>query len=230
MVPADLIDRAALGAAATTVLDRWGAVDVVVHNARYIGPGHMDTFLGAPGQRHREPHARQFLRPPGPQQVPRPADDREGERAHHRPDQLVGFQRPGRHRGKGGWGLSYGTSKAAMHRVAGILSQELAPYGILVINIDPGYIATERIAQDMAGFGFAADGEPAEVVGAVVAWLATSEESAAFNGQTIFAQDFCHERGLLPGWPGPKLRVQSSRPDMSGARVAALNAKYAPTS
>src|ERR1700722_18409525 len=43
MVPADLIDRAALGAAATTVRERWGAMDVVVHNARYIGPGHMDT-------------------------------------------------------------------------------------------------------------------------------------------------------------------------------------------
>src|SRR3954463_14492059 len=36
MVPADLMDPASLGAAAATVLERWGHVDVVVHNGRYI--------------------------------------------------------------------------------------------------------------------------------------------------------------------------------------------------
>ena len=29
-------------------LDRWGAPDVIVHNGRYIGPGHMDRFLDTP--------------------------------------------------------------------------------------------------------------------------------------------------------------------------------------
>jgi len=48
VVPADLNDRASLGAAAATVLERWGRVDVIVHNARYIGPGHMDRFLDTP--------------------------------------------------------------------------------------------------------------------------------------------------------------------------------------
>jgi len=44
----DLLDRASLGAAATTVLERWGRVDVLVNNARYIGPGHMDRLLDTP--------------------------------------------------------------------------------------------------------------------------------------------------------------------------------------
>ena len=48
VVPADLIDRASLGAAATTVLERWGGVDMVVHNARFIGPGHMDLTFDTP--------------------------------------------------------------------------------------------------------------------------------------------------------------------------------------
>src|SRR5262249_17106808 len=48
VVQGDLLDRASLGAAATNVLDTWGHVDVVVHNARYIGPGHMDRFLDTP--------------------------------------------------------------------------------------------------------------------------------------------------------------------------------------
>src|SRR5262245_29334379 len=37
-LPADLLDRASLAAAATTVLERWGRVDVLVQNGRYIGP------------------------------------------------------------------------------------------------------------------------------------------------------------------------------------------------
>ena len=48
VVPGDLLDRASLGAAAATVLERWGRVDVLVNNARYIGPGHMDRFLDTP--------------------------------------------------------------------------------------------------------------------------------------------------------------------------------------
>ena len=48
VLPADLLDRASLGAAATTVLERWGGVDLLVHNARFIGPGHMDMSLDTP--------------------------------------------------------------------------------------------------------------------------------------------------------------------------------------
>ncbi len=48
VVPADLLDRASLGAAAATVLERWGPIEVLVNNGRYIGPGHMDRFLATP--------------------------------------------------------------------------------------------------------------------------------------------------------------------------------------
>jgi NAD(P)-dependent dehydrogenase (short-subunit alcohol dehydrogenase family) len=230
MVPADLIDRAALGAAATTVIDRWGAVDVVVHNARYIGAGHMDRLMDAPISAIENHMQGNFFAPLVLNQYLIPPMIERGGGLIIDLTSSSGFSDPSGAAGDGGWGISYGASKAAIHRVAGILSQELAAFGILVINLDPGYIATERIAQDMAGFGFAADGEPAEVVGAVVAWLATDGNASPFNGETIFAQDFCHERGLLPGWAGPKLRAPSSRPDPSAARIAELNAKYSPRS
>src|SRR6202012_2949387 len=48
VLPADLLDRASLGAAATTVLERWGGIDLLVHNARFIGPGHMDLITETP--------------------------------------------------------------------------------------------------------------------------------------------------------------------------------------
>jgi hypothetical protein len=61
------------------------------------------------------------------------------------------------------------------------------------------------MATDMAQFGFdASAGEPPDVVGAVVAWLCCDPEAASMSGRNIEAQAFCHERGLLPGWTGPR--------------------------
>jgi len=124
--------------------------------------------------------------------------------------------------GKGGWGLGYAVSKGAFQRVAGLLQVELGERGIRFYNVQPGFIATERIAADMAEFGFANSGAPADVVGAVVAWLATSPDAAAFAGKTIEAQHFCHERKLLPGWPGPAASPSALAYDRAGAELERL--------
>ena len=62
-VPADLLDSASLGAAVATVLERWGRIDVVVHNGRYIGPGHMDLFLDTPIELLRKQMEGNFFAP-----------------------------------------------------------------------------------------------------------------------------------------------------------------------
>src|ERR1700759_2492896 len=62
-VAADLLDPASLGAAVTTVLERWGQIDVVVHNGRYIGPGHMDLFLDTPIELLRKQMEANFFAP-----------------------------------------------------------------------------------------------------------------------------------------------------------------------
>jgi NAD(P)-dependent dehydrogenase (short-subunit alcohol dehydrogenase family) len=228
LVPADIIDRASLGAAVTTVLERWGAPDVVVNNARFIGPGHMDTLLGAPISAIENHMQGNFFAPLVVDKFFLPGMIARGNGLIVHLTSASGFSSPNAAAGMGGWGISYGATKAAIHRVAGILSRELEGTGVTVVNVDPGYIATERIAQDMAGYGFAADGEPPEVVGAVLAWLATSPELSQFNGGTVFAQDFCHERNLLPEWSGPKLREPSSQPDVAAYQIAQLNEKYSP--
>jgi NAD(P)-dependent dehydrogenase (short-subunit alcohol dehydrogenase family) len=228
LLPADIVDRASLGAAITTFLERWGPPDVVVNNARFIGPGHMDTLLGAPIGAIENHMQGNFFAPLVIDKLFLPAMIERGRGMIVQLTSASAFSTPFAAAGKGGWGISYGATKAAVHRVAGILSRELAGTGISVINVDPGYIATERIAQDMAGYGFAADGEPPEVVGTVVAWLATHPEATEFNGQTIFAQDFCHERQLYPSWPGPRLREPSSQPDPAAEQIAELNQKYSP--
>jgi NAD(P)-dependent dehydrogenase (short-subunit alcohol dehydrogenase family) len=71
--------------------------------------------------------------------------------------------------------------------------------GIACVNIEPGYVATERIAQDMARFGYdAAGGAPPDAIGAAVAWLATDNRAREWSGQVFPAQDVCAREGLLP--------------------------------
>ena len=201
VLPADLLDRGSLDAAAATVLERWGRVDLLVHNARFIGPGHMDLIGETPVEvleKHVEGNAlaplrltRHFL----------PAMLAEGSGTIVYLTSSAGYMPPPAKAGQGGWGLSYAMSKAAGHSMAGLLAVEYGDAGIRAFNVQPGAIRTERILQDMAEFGFGADfGEPAEVIGEVIQWLATSREADAFNGRTIQGQELCFERGLLAGW------------------------------
>ncbi len=162
-----------------TVLERWGRIDVLVNNGRYVGPGHMDLLLDTPVElldRHLEANVMApviLTKLVLPQMV---------ERGHGIVINLAsssGTMDPPRPAGSGGWGLGYGMSKGALHRLAGMLAVELGDRGVLAFNLSPGFVATERIAIDMAEFGFdASAGAPPDVVGAVAAWLVTSPEAA----------------------------------------------------
>jgi len=227
VVPGDLLDRASLGAAATTVLDTWGRVDVVVHNARYIGPGHMDRFLDTPIELLEKQIDGNVIAPLVLNKLLLPAMIEHGGGTVVNITSASGYADPTRPAGDGGWGMGYGVSKGAFQRIAGFLTIELADQGIRCFNVQPGLIATERIAQDMAKFGIENAGAPPEVVGAVVAWLCTSDEADAFNGRNVEAQYFCHERGLLPSWPGPRAHDNHIRYDRSGAILEELEAQLA---
>lgn len=203
VLPADLLERGSLGAAATAVLERWGGVDLLVHNARFIGPGHMDLIADTPVEvleKHVQGNAlaplllsRMFL----------PAMIGRGGGTIIYVTSSAAYQAPPAKAGQGGWGLSYTMSKAAGHSMAMMLAVECGDQGIRSFNLQPGPIRTERIAQDMAGFGFDANDDvwqPPEVIGEAVYWLATSTEADALSGQCIQGQELCYERKLLPGW------------------------------
>jgi NAD(P)-dependent dehydrogenase (short-subunit alcohol dehydrogenase family) len=221
-LPADLLDRASLSAVADAVLERWGRVDVLVQNGRYIGPGHMDRFLDTPLElldKHLQANviaplllAQRFL----------PGMIERGEGRVLDITSAAGYGDPPRPAGEGGWGMGYGISKGAFQRIAGFLAVELRERGILAVNLQPGLVRTERIEADMGEFGFTG-GAPPDVMGAVVAWFATSADAHALNGETIEAQFFCHERKLLPGWEGPWVGPSlATKYELAGARLAEL--------
>jgi hypothetical protein len=73
-------------------------------------------------------------------------------------------------------------------------------------NVQPGFIATERMAQDMGSFGLdSSSGAPPDMVAAVVTWIATdpaaAEQHVETDGRNLEAQDICKELNLFPGWP-----------------------------
>lgn len=78
---------------------------------------------------------------------------------------------------------AYGATKAAVHALGQSLAVALAPYGIAVASVAPGFFATERVAHKLTGeegeairsqspFGRVAD---ADEVAAAVRWLASPE-------------------------------------------------------
>jgi NAD(P)-dependent dehydrogenase (short-subunit alcohol dehydrogenase family) len=201
-VPADLTDRASVVAAANAVLDEWGRVDVLVNNGRYVGPGHMDQFLDTPLELLDAHLEANVMSPLALTKAVLPGMLDRGSGWVVNITSGAGYADPPAAAGKGGWGLGYGMSKGALHRAAGILALELGDRGIHAYNVQPGFISTERMVQDMAEFGFdASTGAPPDVVGAVVTWLVTDPAAAEPNGRNLEAQDVCRELGLLPGWP-----------------------------
>jgi NAD(P)-dependent dehydrogenase (short-subunit alcohol dehydrogenase family) len=85
-------------------------------------------------------------------------------------------------------------SKGALHRVAGVLGRELEGTGVVCVNLQPGFVATERMAIDMAEFGFDPSmGTPPKVIGDVVGWLASGDNAREFHGGMV---------------PGPQLHAE----------------------
>jgi NAD(P)-dependent dehydrogenase (short-subunit alcohol dehydrogenase family) len=199
-VPLDLLDRSTLEPAVTTVLDRWGRIDVLVNNGRYVGPGHMDQIVDTPIELYDHHLEANVMAPIILTKLVLPGMlERDGGVVINMTS-ASGTMDPPAPAGEGGWGLGYGMSKAALHRLAGILHVELASRGILAFNLHPGFVATERIAIDMAEFGFdASSGASPDVVGAAAAWLATSPDAAELSGTWIEAQDLSRDRGLVAG-------------------------------
>jgi NAD(P)-dependent dehydrogenase (short-subunit alcohol dehydrogenase family) len=196
-VAGDLLDRVSIGFAVTTVLERWGRVDVLLNNGRYIGPGHMDALLDTPLDLIDKHFEANVIAPLALARAVLPGMIERGGGLVANMTSSVATADPPGPIGEGGWGLGYAMSKGALHRVAGVLAHEVAGTGVSVVNIDPGFVATERMAIDMGKFGFDLSGASPDVVGAAFAWLATDDHAGEWHGRVFPAQDICREKELL---------------------------------
>ncbi|HXQ90934.1 MAG TPA: SDR family oxidoreductase [Acidimicrobiales bacterium] len=208
LIRADLLERASLLGAVERVLDEWGQVNVLVNNAVHTGPGSMERFLDLDIAMVEAKLEANVVAQLVMIKAVLPGMLERGEGTIIDITSAVATSDPPAPTGEGGWGLGYAVTKGAFHRVAGILAVELGPRGIFVVNVEPGYVLTERMvsAQQRLGLAGHYPGAPPSVPGAVVAWLAggpgaiTADERTVFNGTTVSAQRFARERGLHPDW------------------------------
>ena len=201
VLPMDLLDQGSVGAAGQALLERWGGVDVLVHNGRYIGPGVMDTFMDTPTDAYAKFVEAHCVAPIVLTKMLLPGMLERGRGAVLTTTSNAAYEPPAGPAGQGGWGLGYAVGKASGHPLAWVLNAEFKDKGIRTYNVQPGFVATERnhmVAKDVARD--ISMGAPPAAIGAVVAYLLTSEEGARLSGEVIQAQAFCLERNLYPSW------------------------------
>lgn len=116
------------------------------------------------------------------------------------PGRVITIGTRGVHRGEPDY-PAYAASKAALHSMDASLAVALAPHGIAVATVAPGFIDTERVADRLdspAGEAIRADspfgrvGRPEEVASAVL-WLASPDAQWA-SGATLDLNGASHLR------------------------------------
>jgi NAD(P)-dependent dehydrogenase (short-subunit alcohol dehydrogenase family) len=194
----DLTDLASVESAVATLLDRWGGVDVIVHNGRHIGPGLMDTVLNNPIEQYPLFLTAHGVAPIRITQLLLPGMLERGRGTVVTVSSDAGYiwypdgPRPG---------LGYRIGKAAGHALVGSIQAEYGDKGIRAFNVNPGFTRTERNSLDAEEFGFdPALACPPEAIAAAVSWLITAPEADALQRQNNEAQDLVLERGLHPDW------------------------------
>ena len=200
----DLLNLPDVDDVVKATIDTFGRIDVVVNNARYIGPGHMDLVMDTPIEIFEQHLQCNVVAPLYLVQRAAPHMAKQGAGVVIHVTSGAGYNETAALPGEGGWGLGYSISKAAFNRIAAGLAKELRKDNIAVINLEPGFVSTERMVVDMGGFGFdASQGLSVDVPGLVCAYLATHPTPMAFSGRAVNAPTFVIEANLTDGTKFP---------------------------
>ena len=194
----DLARREDWSAAVEAALARFGRIDVLVNNGRYVGPGHMDPFEETPVELIEQMLLCNVIAPLHLVKLCLPAMKRQGGGIVINITSSAGERETPASIGQGGWGLGYSLSKAAFNRMVPGLAKELRPHNVAVIGLMPGFVGTERMAAELGEFGFdASKALPVENPGRVCAMLATARDPMYFSGRDVYGPAFHAEHALV---------------------------------
>jgi NAD(P)-dependent dehydrogenase (short-subunit alcohol dehydrogenase family) len=193
----DLAQPADPQAAVEAAAARFGRIDVLVNNGRYVGPGHMDPFEDTPLELIEQMFRCNVFAPLELIKRCLPLWKRQGSGIVINITSSAGQIETPAPIGQGGWGLGYSLTKAAFGRMVAGLAKELRPYRVAVIGLMPGFVATERMAAELKEFGFdAAKGLPTDNPGRVCAMLATADDPMFFSGRDVHGPTFHAEHAI----------------------------------
>lgn len=115
------------------------------------------------------------------------------------------------------WSVAYGVGKSALDRLTADTALELAPHGVSVVSLWPGFVRTERIDVGVAR-GLLPDtldvdsAESPRFAGRGVVALATDRDVSRWSGRAVAVRDLAESYGFrdvddrLP--PGPMRHAQ----------------------
>lgn len=194
----DLLDVDGIPAAWDIAVDGLGGrVDLLVNNAIYAGPGNdvrlADVDPADVVRRVTGNVTAQILltRLAIRHMVVQPADSPLGARRRGtllNVTSAAGQMTPRQPVGHGGWPLTYAATKAGFHRIADMVAVEYGSDGVFALNVNPGYVATERVLANPSLAFVAERGlRPAQVGAAMVRILA---DPSIANGAYLQATDY----------------------------------------
>ena len=202
-VPMDVTDRDSVRAAFDTAVDQWGRIDVLVNNAPYSGPGSDTRILDIEPELAMRMVEANYVNQLVLTQLVLPGMLEAGSGTIINLGSGSALVRPPAPAGLGGWSLAYCASKAAFHQMAVLVDVEFRDAGVRAFTLEPGFTITERSLASGRYDSYEAHfaGDPPEVAGEVIGWLAAAPESDRFLGRMVHAQAACARNNLLPGWP-----------------------------
>lgn len=196
----DVLDRTSMQEAAAAALAEFGRVDVLVNNAVYQANYGMRSFEETDIEEYDKTFdgnvlaglfmIKQFL----------PSFKQQGAGVVINVTSGAGQNETSKQPGEGGWPFAYSITKAAHNRVAAGLGKELKRYNVAVINLEPGFVLTERARVSMEAMGIDYNnGLEVDVPGSVCAYVASHPTPMAFSGRTVDAPQFCVWANLIDG-------------------------------
>jgi NAD(P)-dependent dehydrogenase (short-subunit alcohol dehydrogenase family) len=198
----DLLERDTIDAAIEQTLSEWGRIDLLLNNGIYTGSGTMSEFMDLTPERVETMFQANVFSQIWITQRVLPGMLQRGQGSVINMVSGAGLADPPAPVNQGGWGFGYGATKAAFHRMVGVLKVEFENSGVRFYNLEPGFVVTEAMTLNDPNGEIAKRfrGAPPAVPASVVAWLATDPDAERWNGQTVFAQKLCLELHLQPDW------------------------------
>jgi NAD(P)-dependent dehydrogenase (short-subunit alcohol dehydrogenase family) len=195
-LPMDLLDLERLPAVVDAAFEGLGGrIDVVVNNAIFAGPGNDRRFADVAtdvivkrvtgnltAQLLITHHALRRM-------LELETDPDTGLRGTFvNITSAAGQHTPARVAGEGGWSLVYAATKAGFHRIADMLALEYGDAGIRAVNVNPGFVATERVLAAGQALEFVArHGVTPDAVGQAVVRIL--DDPTIPNGAYVHATD-----------------------------------------
>ena len=184
----DVLDRSTMDAAVGAALTEFGRIDVLVNNAIYQPTSGMRSFEDTEIEEYDKSFAGNVLSGLYLIKLVLPTFKRLGRGLVVNVTSGAGQNETSKQPGAGGWPFAYSITKAAHNRVAAGLGKELKQHNVAVVNLEPGFVLTERAEITMRDLGIDyANGLPVDVPGSVCAFIASHPHPMAFSGRTVDA-------------------------------------------